>query len=660
MGDYMKKRNIYITFILISLFFIVVGIRISYLKIIKGGYYKEKLISKTEIYLEGSSAPRGRILDINGKILVDNIGVKTIVYNKLDKISINEEIDIAYSLASILTIDFKENIKETKTFWLIQNVDEGKSLITKEEYQKLEERKITSADIRALKYKRITEEILNEFTELDIEAAHIYSLMNKGYSYESKLITDSVSDLEYAKVLEAKITGITGEMSWERTYPYGESLKSIFGSIGQIPAENKKEYLSKGYNLNDTVGISYLEQYYEEYLKGEKALYKVNNDNTLTIVKEAKKGNDLILSVDIDIEKKVEEILKEKIVAAKTDANTEYYKESYVVVSEPNTGAIKAISGLRLLGNKENRSFQDVTTNIINTSYTPGSVVKAASMTVGYQQNLIEAGKKIKDGCVKLYLVPEKCSYKKLGYLDDIGALRNSSNYYQFMIAINLTGNKYRSNMELKVTKEHFDIYRNTLASYGLGVKTGIDLPNEKVGITGKKIAGDLLLNLAIGQYDTYTPIELVQYINTVANNGVKKAPSLMQSIVDSSNNIILKNKYKEISKVNINGEYMTRIKQGLNEVLTLGTGRGHIDINYNPAGKTGTSESFYDSDSDGIADVETISSLFVGFAPVNNPKYSIVVISPNVSHNNGKIEYKSKVNRYISKEVTDFLFENY
>ncbi len=655
----MKKRNMILTMVFIFLFFVVVGIRITYLCVVNGEYYKEKLKNKTEIYLEGTSAPRGRILDCNGKVLVDNIGVKTIIYNKLNGVSTKEEIEIAYKLANLLTINFKENINETKKLWLIQNAD-GKSLITEEEYRLLEERKITTEDIKKLKYERITEDILNSFSDLDIKAAHIYSLMSKGYSYEKKTILNDVSDEEYAKIMEAKISGITGEMTWERLYPYGESLKTLLGTIGYIPAEEKEDYLNLSYRLNDIVGISYLEKQYEEYLKGKKAVYKVNGDNTLTVQSEAKKGNDLVLSIDIDIQLKTEEVLKEQIVKAKSEVNTEYYKESYAVVSEPITGAIKAIAGLRLIGDKNDPSWQDVTTNIINSSYTPGSVVKAASMTVGYQNGLIDVGKKINDSCVKLYLVPEKCSYKKLGFLDDIGALRNSSNYYQFMIAINLTGNTYHRNMDLKVAKEHFDVYRNIFASYGLGALTGIDLPNEQVGITGKKIAGDLLLNLAIGQYDTYTPIELVQYINTVANNGIKKSPSLMQKVIDSSKNIVLENSYPEISKVNITEEHMARIKKGLNEVLTLGTGRGHIDKKYNPAGKTGTSESFYDSDSDGISDVETISSLFVGFAPVDNPKYSIVVISPNVSHNNGKIEYKSRVNRYISKAITDFLFENY
>jgi len=656
----MKKRSIVIIMLIIFLFFIIVGLRLGYLSIVKGDYYKEILKEKTEIYLEGTSAPRGRILDCNGKVLVDNVGVKTIVYNNLKNITLKEEVEIAYSLAKYLEFEYQENINDTKKFWLLLNEEKGNNLITEEEYQLLEERKLSSDDIKNLKYERITNDILDDFDLVDKEAAYIYSLMNRGYSYEKKIILEDVDDVEYAKVMESKIKGITGEMAWKRIYPYGDTLKTVLGSIGPIPKEDKEIYLKNHYNLNDLVGISYLEKQYEEYLKGKKALYKVNKDNTLSVINSAEKGNDLVLSIDIDIQINAEEILKEQILKAKSDINTEYYKESYVVVSEPLTGALKSMAGFRLVGNKNNYSWQDVTTNIINNSYTPGSVVKAASMTVGYQNNLIDTGKKIKDGCVKLYLVPQKCSYKSLGYLDDIGALRNSSNYYQFMIAINLAGENYKSNMKLNVSKEHFDIYRNTFASFGLGVKTGIDLPDEKVGIIGNKVAGDLLLNLSIGQYDTYTPIELVQYINTVANDGKRIAPSLMASVVNNNSDVILKNEYKVLNTVGLNKEYFKRIKTGLNEVMINGTGRGNIDKVYNPAGKTGTSESFYDSNSDGISDVSTISSLFIGFAPLDKPKYSIVVISPNVSHNNGKITYKSKVNRYISKLVTDFLFENY
>ena len=414
--------------------------------------------------------------------------------------------------------------------------------------------------------------------------------------------------------------------------------------------------MSKGYSLTDKVGTSYLEKQYEEYLKGKKALYRVNKDNTLTIVENEEKGNDLILGIDIDVQMHVEEIIRNQILAAKARANTEYYKESYAVIGDPNTGRIIAIAGQRLLNDYKNPSWEDVSLNVVNDSYTVGSVVKGASMTLGYQNNIIDIGTKYRDSCVKLYYVPAKCSFKRLGVLDDVKALANSSNFYQFMIAIGLTGQKYTNNMKLNATEEHFNKYRDTFASYGLGTKTGIDIPDEKIGIIGKTIADDLLLNLSIGQYDTYTPIELLQYINTVSNNGNRMKLSLMDRVVDSNNNILLKNDNKIIDKVVMEQKYFDRLKEGMNQVLLNGTGKGHVDIKYNPAGKTGTSESLYDSNGDGVGDVMTISSGMVTFFPLNEPKYSMVVISPNVSHNNGKVDYKSQANRLISREISDYL----
>ena len=121
--------------------------------------------------------------------------------------------------------------------------------------------------------------------------------MNKGYSYEKKEIIKDISDIEYSLVVDANIKRITTELTWERVYNYGDTLKDVFGKIGRIPEEKRRDYLQKGYELNDIVGLSYLELEYEDYLKGEKDLYKVNKDNTLTLVKEGKNGQDLILSI---------------------------------------------------------------------------------------------------------------------------------------------------------------------------------------------------------------------------------------------------------------------------------------------------------------------------------------------------------------------------
>lgn len=644
----MKKKVIYG---LLIAFFIICSFKlVSILK--NKEYYTKLLDEKTNIYVYGISAPRGRILDCNGKVLVDNIGIKTIYYNKIKGITKSKELEIAGLLANILSVD-EATIDELKEYYLINNND-GKYLITDEEYKLFEERKITKEEIDIKKRARITDDMLN-YSSKEKTQAHIYSLMNKGYIYSKKKIASNLTEEEYAKIIESKIPGITGELSWDRIYLYGDTLKNIFGRIGSITKETKEYYLTKDYELSDTVGISYLENVYEDYLRGKKAKYKVGNDYTLTLLEEEQKGNDLILSIDIDMQIKTEEILKDKLILAKKYGNTEYFKDSYALVSDPLTGSIKAISGIRL---NDDNTFSDISLNNINKSYTIGSAVKGATIAVGYKYKLIEPGKYINDSCVKLLFVPQKCSFKKMGKVNDLTALSNSSNYYQYMIAIKLTGNTYTPNMKLNATKEHFKKYREMLSSFGLGVKTGIDLPNEQTGIIGKTIADDLLLNLSIGQYDTYTPIEVLQYINSVAT-GKRIKLSLMQEI-KSEEETLLENKSEVLNNVDLDKESLDRIKEGMKLVLSEGTGKFYVPQGLNFAGKTGTSESFLDTNNDEIVDTATISSTFTGFYPADNPKFSIVVITPNVSHKNGKTDAFYFGASKITKELVTFLSNNY
>ena len=497
--------------------------------------------------------------------------------------------------------------------------------------------------------------MLNEEDELFRECAKVYSLMNDGYVYSKKEILKRVSDEEYAKVIESNIPGVTGELSWERIYLYGDTLRNILGSVGSIPSEEVDEYLSNGYELTDIVGISYLEKEYEEYLKGKKAKYLVNSDNTLTLVEEEQRGNDLVLSIDIDIQMKAEEIIKDKILLGKKYPNTDYYKDSYALVSDPLTGQIIAMAGIR---HNSDDTWSDISLNTINKSFTIGSAVKGATIAVGYQNNLIEMDKYITDSCVKLYLTPQKCSFKSLGRINDLTALAYSSNYYQFMIAIALTGNTYTPNMKLNATEEHFKIYRDMLASFGLGAITNIDLPGETTGIIGSTVADDLLLNLAIGQYDTYTPIEVLQYINSMAS-GTRMSLSLMKEI-RNDDEVVVKNEIEVLNDVAVDEEYLNRIREGLTLVLKEGTGKIYVRDDLLAAGKTGTSESFYDSDNDGKVDVQTITSTFAGYFPNEDPKYSVVVITPNISHNNGTNDTMYYGASKITKELTSFLADNY
>ncbi len=644
----MKK---FISFGVIVMVFVLFGIKLTNI-LFNNFYYAKKLDEKTNIYVNGTSAPRGRILDTNGKVLVDNIGVKTIYYNKIKGIKSSDELKIAAYLVEILDVD-EGNDKELKSYYLVTN-NNGKDLITKEEYDLLEKRKLTKEDIENKKIERITDEMIN-YDSTTKKIAHVYNLMNNGYIYSKKEIAKNVSEGEYAKIIESKIPGVTGELSWERVYLYGDTLKNVFGRVGSITKELKNDYLNNGYELTDLVGISYLEKEYEEYLKGKKAKYKVGSDYSLTKVNEEEKGYDLVLSIDIDLQMKVEEIIKDKINLSKRYGNTEYFKDGYAIVSNPLTGEILALGGQRL---NDDNSFSDISLNTTNKSYTIGSAVKGATIGVGYKYNLITPGAFINDACVKLYLVPEKCSFKRLGKVNDLTALANSSNYYQYMIAIKLTGNNYKPNVKLNATKEHFDIYRNMLASFGLGVKTEIDLPGEEIGIIGSTIADDLLLNLSIGQYDTYTPLEVLQYINSVAS-GKRMKLSLMKEI-RNKDDVILKNDINILNDVDLDEDSLERIREGMRLVLSEGTGKFYVPQGFDFAGKTGTSESFLDTNNDGKVDTATISSTFTGFYPSEDPKFSLVVITPNISHKNGKTEAFYYGASKITKDIVNFLNSNY
>ena len=498
----------------------------------------------------------------------------------------------------------------------------------------------------------ILEFIQNNF---NISEDDFLKKVNNSYKYEDIILKNNLTEGEVSLVLNSDVKGLFIKESFDRFYPYNDTLKNVLGSVGPIQKENKKHYLKKGYKLYEKVGISGLEKEYEEYLKGTNAKYKVNNDNSLTLVSEGKKGSDLYLSIDINLVNEINKIIKEELVKAKKHLNTQYLNDTYVIVGNPKTSEVYSLNGQRYLNDE---TFTDISLNNINSAFTMGSVVKGATISVGYKYNLIEKGKKILDGCVKLKNKTEKCSFKKLGYLDDVSALKMSSNYYQFLIAISLLGKKYSPNMDLNATEKEFNIYRDMLSSYGLGIITGIDLPNEKPGLKGNIISDDLLLNLAIGQYDTYTPIELFNYINTLAMKGKRISPSLVNEI-KNNDFLIYKNKHEVVDNVQISNDDFNQIHKGFYEVMNNGTGLGFMNRKLSPAGKTGTSESFIDTNNDGKIDTKTLTLTMAGFFPYDDPKVSLIVICPNTSHNNGKNkDYIYYLTSKISRRITNIFNE--
>lgn len=646
--------------------FSIVIFRIFFLSIIDNKKYRENLNSIVYSEIEGESAPRGRIYDRNYKLLVDNVGVKSIYFKRESGMSIYDVIDVARDLSDVLELSYDSvTVSMKKDLWMVINNSFSDNKIESSEWDKLKERKLSINDINILKRERITDE---ELSTIDDKVAYIYYLMNNGYSYQEKLIKKDVSDREYAIINEnlSRYRGVIPKLSWERKYLYGDTLRGVFGNVSSVSTgvteELKDYYLSKGYKITDRVGLSGIELQYDEYLQGKKAIYK-NLGNGLELVSAEKRGNDLVLSIDIDLQLEAEKIVEKEMIKTKKEPNTEYFNKVFSVVSNPGTGEILAVVAKVL--NKDR--VYDYTSFITGSSVTVGSVIKGASISVGYKEGVIDIGSVLKDECVKLANTPLKCSWNRngLGNLDDINALRLSSNAYQFKVAMKVADFDYHYNYPFSFSNDPFKLYRDMFNSYGLGVKTEIDLPNESVGLVGMNDTPGLLLDFSIGQYDTYTPFQLTQYINTIANGGNRYKLYLLKSVHSASNDVsssqkLLYNDSFLLNKVDLDAKYINRIKEGFRAVLGYsGTGYGYIDIKHNPAGKTGTSQSFFDSDKNGIIDKETISSTFAGFAPFDNPEMSIVVVTPDVSHIYG-ISYLSTINKRISRQISEKYFEIY
>ena len=577
--DEIEQRRIVSILFVVALLFIILFVKLYVVMIVDSSKYKKKLDKLSYNTVEGSSAPRGRIYDRNHNILVDNIAVKTIYYTKSKKVSSSEEVKLAYKVSPHLNLDLSKLTSRAKReFYVEIHPKIAKSKIKDSEWEKLKQKKLDATDIKNLKIERITDDEINSMNDSDNKAAYLYYLMNKGYAYDEKTIrTGDVTDEEYAYISEnnEELTGFNTRLDWERVYPYGDTFKTILGKVSSasqgLPVEEKEYYLKQGYSLNDRVGISYIEKQYETYLRGTKALYEVINSNELKLVSEGKRGNDIVLTIDINLQKQLEEILTDEVTKAKSEANTQYYDHSSAIVQDPQTGEVLAMASKQIV----NGTIVDNTSSILTSPVTPGSVVKGASMLVGYNTGAVKIGEYKVDECIKIKGTNEKCSSHTLGRIDDITALAKSSNVYQFKTAMRVAGYEYKRGMGLPLVQSAFDSYRNMYHSFGLGVKTGIDLPVESLGYGASRDtqAGNLL-DFVIGQYETYTPIQLSQYISTIANSGSRIEPHLLKEVHESTNDEKLGKtihgvKPKVLNKIDTKEEYMQRVRESSTITIT-------------------------------------------------------------------------------------------
>ena len=554
--------------VFIFIVFLIILIKLSSMQLfnLKASVKKLDKLSTKIVYED--VYPRGKIYDRNYNVIVDNVGINRLTYKKGSNITSNDEIELAYKI--IQNVDIKLN-KLTNTmlkeFWIANNNELAKKKITKDEYDLYERRKLKASELEKLKLKRITTDELSKYDDNDKKAAYVYYLMNNGYAYDNKTIKEELTDKEYAYIAENKgiLKGFDVSTTWKRTYPYGDTLRQLLGNVSTseqgIPLDKKASYLNKGYSLNDRVGLSYLEYQYEDVLKPTKAKYEIKNGKK-TLISDGKRGNDVVLSIDINLQKEVEKILEEELISAKKEPNTEVYDHSSVILTDPNTGEVLSLASKQIINTNNEYKVKDYTTSLLTLSNPPGSIVKGASMLVGYKTGNLKFGDVFYDKCIKFKNTPKKCSWSSnLGALNDVTALEYSSNSYQFQLALKVAGVRYYYNMPIKIDDSAINTYRKVFNDLGLGSKSGIDLPNEMEGYKGKESNAGLLLNYAIGQYDSYTIFQVSSYLNTIINNGQRIKLSMLKEIRESTDSLKLgpvKEEYKRtvLNKVDIDKVY--------------------------------------------------------------------------------------------------------
>ena len=608
-NDYFKivNRRIFIFGIIICLIFAVVSVRLVFLQIRNQEDYAAKLENYSSQKQTDSTA-RGEMVDRNGKVIAKTVSSHNIVYFPPKDTTSEEQWKLAQTFAKDFKVDHKgmTNSDYQDLYMFLHkdekgNKDSGKNLLSEQEKETLtaeeQEKKIRS---------RITMKMVNELADDDIkDAFSVYLSMRKLPNNQNKVILEDVDSDSVAKLMENKdkYRGFDVNLgSWKREYPYKDTLRDVLGSITTskqgVPSELRSYYEAMGFSLTDRVGQSGLEKQYEDLLSGTPRVSEISYDSDGTAImnetSSGKNGYDLHLTIDVELQKKVDDILEDTLKKYAGTAGREKFKKAIVVLMNPQTGEIYAMSGKYL---DEDGKIQNYSSGAYLDAFASGSVVKGATVYMMLDQGIQTRYSTEQDEQMKIAGTPFKQSFNTYGTVNSIRALAVSSNVYMFKSVIKLAGGNYVYNQPLGITNEMaqktFKLMRNYYSMFGLGTKTGLDVPNEAQGFTGNTMNPGLLLDYSIGQYDNYTPIQLVQYAATIANGGKKVQPKLVNTATEvNTDYTVYENKTQVLSALPGSKEDLETIQMGFREVVA---GEHAIDpiksLDVQVAAKTGTAE---------------------------------------------------------------------
>lgn len=655
--------------IVILLFMTIIG-RLLYMQVLNKDFYEKKLASASQTKITSSSA-RGEIYDASGKPLVENTLKQVVSFTRSNKMTATDLKETAKKLLTYVSISSPNLTERQLADYYLADPE-----IYKKTVEALPSEKRLDSDGNRLSESELYNNAVDSvqtsqlnYTEDEKKEIYLFSQLNAVGNFATGTIaTDPLNDSQVAVIasISKEMPGISISTSWDRKV-LETSLSSIVGSVSSekagLPAEEAEAYLKKGYSLNDRVGTSYLEKQYEETLQGKRSvkeihLDKYGNMESVDTIEEGSKGNNIKLTIDLAFQDSVDALLKSYFNSELENGGAKYSEGVYAVALNPKTGAVLSMSGL-----KHDLKTGDLTPDSLGTVtnvFVPGSVVKAATISSGWENGVLSGNQTLTDQPIVFQGSAPIYSWYKLAYgsfpITAVEALEYSSNAYMVQTALGIMGQTYQPNMFVGTSNLETAMgkLRATFGEYGLGAATGIDLPDESTGFVPKEYSFANYITNAFGQFDNYTPMQLAQYVATIANDGVRVAPRIVEGIYGNNDKgglgeLIQAIDTKEINKVNISESDMAILHQGFYQVShgtsPLTTGRAFSDgATVSISGKTGTGESYV------AGGQEANNTNAVAYAPTENPQIAVAVVFPhntNLTKNVGPAIARDIINLY-------------
>jgi len=655
--------------IVILLFMTIIG-RLLYMQVLNKDFYEKKLASASQTKITSSSA-RGEIYDASGKPLVENTLKQVVSFTRSNKMTATDLKETAKKLLTYVSISSPNLTERQLADYYLADPE-----IYKKTVEALPSEKRLDSDGNRLSESELYNNAVDSvptsqlnYTEDEKKEIYLFSQLNAVGNFATGTIaTDPLNDSQVAVIasISKEMPGISISTSWDRKI-LETSLSSIVGSVSSekagLPAEEAEAYLKKGYSLNDRVGTSYLEKQYEETLQGKRSvkeihLDKYGNMESVDTIEEGSKGNNIKLTIDLAFQDSVDALLKSYFNSELGNGGAKYSEGVYAVALNPKTGAVLSMSGL-----KHDLNTGELTQDSLGTVtnvFVPGSVVKAATISSGWENGVLSGNQTLTDQPIVFQGSAPIYSWYKLAYgsfpITAVEALEYSSNAYMVQTALGIMGQTYQPNMFVGTSNLETAMgkLRATFGEYGLGATTGIDLPDESTGFVPKEYSFANYITNAFGQFDNYTPMQLAQYVATIANDGVRVAPRIVEGIYGNNDkgglgDLIQQLQPTEMNKVNISDSDMSILHQGFYQVShgtsPLTTGRAFSDgATVSISGKTGTGESYV------AGGQEANNTNAVAYAPTENPQIAVAVVFPhntNLTKNVGPAIARDIINLY-------------